>query len=352
LDNITHTLVGVTLVRAGFGVRTAGATATMVLASNIPDIDIVAAFDGSVAYFAAHRGASHGPLGVLLLGALAALVVVGWRALRRQTRATAWSGAPTLVGVGIAGALLHVLMDLPTIYGTRLLSPFDQTWYSLDWLPIIDVYLWGALVLGLVAARLRPAQRQAVARAVLVVAVGIYATRALAHGRALDLAANVRADGVRSPCASAPVLTRHPTLLEAARAGPGACLQAAALPTFFSPFEWRLVRQQSDGYEMRDVRVIRQAAAGPSIFVPSESNAWVAAARQAPTARVFFNFSRFPATRSAALQDGTRRVRAMDIRFLGPPPRGLEQDPQTRAPFLLTVEVSGTGAVRAARLGP
>ena len=33
--------------------------------------------------------------------------------------------------------LLHVLMDLPTSYGTRVLSPFD--WRCLvDWMPIID----------------------------------------------------------------------------------------------------------------------------------------------------------------------------------------------------------------------
>ena len=38
-----------------------------------------------------------------------------------------------------------MLMDLPTSYGTRVLSPFDTTWFAFDWLPIIDIYVWAML---------------------------------------------------------------------------------------------------------------------------------------------------------------------------------------------------------------
>jgi membrane-bound metal-dependent hydrolase YbcI (DUF457 family) len=349
LDNITHTLVRVTLVRAGLGARTSGAVSTMILASNLPDADIVTAFDGSLAYFAAHRGATHGPLGVLALGLLAALLVVGWRVVRPSTRAGAWTGFGTLVGVALAGSTLHVAMDLPTTYGIRLLSPFDETWFALDWLPIIDIYLWALLAAGFAAAWRRPASRQAIARGVLAAIVGFYGVRAIAHERALSTAASVRADGTSSPCASAPTLTRHPTVFEAAHAGPGQCVQAAALPTFFSPFTWRLIRQESGGYEMRDVTLGR--GAGAPIFVPSHHDDWIARARQTGTGRAFFNFSRFPASHSATLPDGSRRVRVMDVRFLGPPPRGLEPDPKAREPFVMTVEMTGDGTVRAERLG-
>ena len=348
MDNLTHTLVGVTLVRAGLGARTAGATSAMILASNLPDADIVTAVDGSLAYFAAHRGPTHGPLGVLGLAVVAALLVVGWRALRPSTRPEAWDGFGALCGVALTGTLLHVLMDLPTSYGTRLLSPFVDTWFALDWLPIIDVYVWALLGIGLLAAWLRPASRQAIARAVLVAIVCFYGVRAVAHDIALKMAAETRADGTPSPCASAPTLTRHPTIIEAADAGAGACLQAAALPTFFSPFTWRLVRQQSDGYELRDVTLGRGTTA--QTFVPSNNDVWVARARRTPTGRAFFAFSRFPATRSAALPDGTHRVRAMDMRFLDPTPRGLERDPPVRA-FVMTIEVASDGAVRSERLG-
>lgn len=351
MDNLTHTLVGVTLVRAGLGLRTRGATAAMILASNLPDADIVTAFWGSVAYLAAHRGPTHGPIGVVLFGLGAALLVVAWRAAREATRPRAWEGFATLCGVGITGTALHLLMDLPTTYGTRALSPFVETWYALDWLPIIEVYLWGLLVAGFVAARMRPARRQAIARAVLALTVLLYGARATAHARALDLAATTTAEGARARCASAPVVTRHPTVIEAASAGPGVCLQAAALPTFFSPFEWRLIRRQADGYEMRDVVLGRDEPVSPRVFVPAESDAWVARARASRTFRVFLGFSRFPATQSAALPDGTRRVRVVDVRFVGPHPRRLEADPPSRAPFVATVEIGPDGAIRNERLG-
>jgi len=349
LDNLTHTLVGVTLVRAGLGRGTAGATAAMIFASNLPDGDIVTAFGGSLAYFAAHRGPTHGPLGVLALSLVSALLVVAWRSLRASTRPEAWQGFKTLCGVALAGTVLHVAMDLPTVYGIRLLSPFVDTWFSLDWLPIIDVYVWAMLTMGFIAAWRRPASRTVIARVVLAAIVGFYGVRAVAHEVALGAAASTRADGTASPCASAPTLTRHPTMFEAAYAGPGGCLQAAALPTFLSPFEWRLIRQQSDGYEIRDITLGRGTLA--QIFVPSQNDVWVARARRTTTARIFYAFSRFPATRSAALPDGTRRIRAMDMRFIGPPPRGLEPDPQVRAPFVLTVEIASDGAVRSERLG-
>jgi len=349
LDNLTHTLVGVTLVRAGLGSRTAGATSAMILASNLPDSDIITAFDGSLAYFAAHRGPTHGPLGVVGLALVAALLVVAWRALRPSTRRHAWDGFGSLCGVAVTGTLLHVLMDLPTSYGTRLLSPFVDTWFAVDWLPIIDVYVWSLLLVGFIAAWRRPRSRQAIARAVLVAILCFYGVRAVAHEIALSAAARTRADGTSSPCANAPTMTRHPTLIEATYAGPGGCLQAAALPTFFSPFKWRLIRQQSDGYELRDVTLGRGTTA--QTFVPSQNDVWIARARRTPTGRAFFNFARFPAANSAALTDGTHRVRAMDVRFLGPPPRGLEPDPRAQAPFVMTIEIAGDGIVRSERLG-
>ena len=349
MDNLTHTLVGVTLVRAGLGRGAAGATATMMLASNLPDADIVTIFQNSLAYFAWHRGPTHGPIGIVLLGCLAALLVVAWRGLRASTRPGMWDNLSTLIAVGIFGTTLHVCMDLPTVYAVRLLSPFSDTWYSLDWVPIIDLYIWALLIGGLIVARIRGGSRRSIARVVLAGVLLVYAVRAGAHQLALHAAATTRADGTMAGCASAPTLTRHPTVIEAASAGPGACLQAAALPSFFSPLGWRLVRQQADGYELRDYTIGRGTSAG--IFLPSQHDTWVARARTSTTGRVFFGFSRFPAIRSAALPDGTHRVRALDVRFLGPPPRDLEPDPQARAPFVMTVDVAADGSLRSERLG-
>ena len=128
LDNLTHTLVGVTLVRAGLGGRVTGATAVIIVASNIPDADIVTALNGGVAYLAAHRGPTHGPIGVLLLALLSALLVTAVHAVLARRRPDAGTGGAgqlrflPLAGVALAGTTLHVLMDLPTSYGTRIPS--------------------------------------------------------------------------------------------------------------------------------------------------------------------------------------------------------------------------------------
>jgi membrane-bound metal-dependent hydrolase YbcI (DUF457 family) len=352
LDNITHTLTGLTLVRAGLGRDTRGATAAMLLASNAPDLDIISAITGgAVPYLAAHRGPTHGPLGIVGLAVVSALIVwiiLRWRGSREDVTL---SLLVRLVGVALAGSTLHVLMDLPTSYGVRLLSPFDTTWYALDWLPIVDIYLWGLLAAGLLAARLKPQQRTAIARVVMVGVVVFYAGRATAQRHALGVAAEFRADGSRANCATAPVLSTHPAVFEARIAGPGACLQAAALPTFLSPFRWQLIRQQTDGYELRQISILAPATEVPRIWIPSESDEWVAAARRTRTARVFLNFSRLPATRSVTERDGSHQVRLVDVRFVGGPFQW-ENEPQMRPPFVATVVLAPTGAVLREGLGP
>lgn len=352
MDNLTHTLVGVTLVRAGLGARTPGAMATMVIASNIPDADVVSAFGGAVDYLAAHRGPTHGLLGVVLLALVAGAIVAAWRARRRDSRAEALRSLVPLWKIALAGTVLHVLMDLPTSYGTRILSPFSDTWFALDWVPIIDIYIWAMLLIGIVVTWLKPGARRTIARVVLASIAAFYVVRAGAHLQALERAATTRADGSVAACASAPVLTRHPSVIVAAQAGPGDCLQAAALPGFLSPLQWRLIRQQADGYEMRDIRLGRAEPISPRVFIPSEGDAWVARARATQTARVFLSFSRFPASRSAIMSDGARRVQFVDVRFVGDPPRVLDLNPESRAPFLVTVEIAPSGTVLAERLGP
>ena len=83
-----------------------------------------------------------------------------------------------LVAVSIIGVLLHVLMDLPTSYGTRLLSPFDWHWFAVDWMPIVDIYLLVALASSVFSAVRPPAQRRAKAAVVLLLMATNYGVRA------------------------------------------------------------------------------------------------------------------------------------------------------------------------------
>src|SRR6476659_3659962 len=141
MDNLTHSLFGATLGRTSLGRAGRGTTAALVIASNLPDLDILASAGGAAKYLEWHRGITHGPLGVIGLGVLSAAIVVAARRLNTRWRTEEDAGFGLLAAVSIVAVLFHVLMDLPTSYGIRLLSPFSWRWYGLDWLPIIDIYL-------------------------------------------------------------------------------------------------------------------------------------------------------------------------------------------------------------------
>src|SRR5512140_1103120 len=153
MDNLTHTLFGATLARTPLGRAGRGTTAALLIASNAPDIDVVSAARGSIAYIHWHRGPTHGVLGILGLGALtSAIVWAVYRIIDRRSPATEREPAASfamLTAISMLAVAFHILMDLPTSYGTRLLSPFDWHWYAFDWLPIIDIYLIAALAIGL-----------------------------------------------------------------------------------------------------------------------------------------------------------------------------------------------------------
>jgi inner membrane protein len=55
LDNLTHSLFGLTLARTPLGRGGRASTIALVLASNAPDIDIVATAGGSTKYLEWHR---------------------------------------------------------------------------------------------------------------------------------------------------------------------------------------------------------------------------------------------------------------------------------------------------------
>jgi membrane-bound metal-dependent hydrolase YbcI (DUF457 family) len=74
MDNLTHTLTGVLLVRAGLGRLTPRSTWIAVTAANLPDIDSVVGL-WSIDYLNYHRHLTHSFLAVPIV-AFAALVIV------------------------------------------------------------------------------------------------------------------------------------------------------------------------------------------------------------------------------------------------------------------------------------
>jgi len=341
VDNLTHSLFALTLARTPLRRAGRGTTLTLLLASNAPDSDIVVAVArGGEAYLSAHRGSSHGPLGILALGFVVAVLVY---AIRKRGR------PPTpflnLVGVALIGTLGHVLMDLPTSYGTRLLSPFDRTWYAIDLMPIIDVYLLGLLATGLIVGRMNVAFRTHIAVGVVALMVANYALRTGLHAMALGRAGG---DG-------AAILNWWPDAPSPKLPSDYLCpvspctLGIAAMPTFGSPLTWRIVRQLSTGYEIREIDLLR-GADRPVAWLPHNADPAVDVARQASVSQSLLAFSRFPAARVEMLPHETT-VRIRDVRFLDVPVSGRSEEFRPGGLFAVRVRLDPHGRILEDRFG-
>ncbi len=369
MDNLTHTLFGATLGRTPLGRAGRGTTATLILASNAPDIDIVAAAGGALQYLEWHRGPTHGPIGIVLLGMASAGMVWLAHAIRAR-RTQSGSGAsppnfPALVVAGMVGVVFHVLMDLPTSNGTRALSPFSWTWFAWDWMPIIDIYRWITLATCLLFGRGSAAARRRNVAIAITIMAGIYGVRGVAHQRAIATAPRVFGPILPAPCpgvAPQSFVDRWPRPPAGADPEGGRCLiEIAAMPDFVSPFHWRLVAHVSNAYESQRINVLdrrysREPAATDAAWRRTlrEPNQWtpaVSAAAASQVGRVFLGFSRFPAARTSLERDGSIIVRWSDMRYI--PPGLPRNSPARRGSFFsATVRVGADGSILEQRLGP
>jgi len=398
VDNLTHSLFGATLARTPLARAGRGTTAALILASNAPDIDILAAAGGSLKYLEWHRGMTHGPLGLAGLAvASAAIVYVARAALDRHRAADANparlalsedhaaanrrrgtsdpraavhgrvnASFAMLVAVALVGVVFHVLMDLPTSYGTRLLSPFSWRWYAVDWMPIVDIYLWVALGSGLYIGRLSQEARRRNAVIALTFVAAVYGVRAFMHREALDLAPRLFGPTLPQRCDPAPavqpLIDSWPKPAPPPPADPAhRCLvEIAALPTFLSPFDWHVIAQTSNSYEIHDISLLdrrfREADAESGVFWRQTlryPNIWTPDVFRGASTRggqTFLGFSRFPAARSARDAGGAATVRFTDVRFVGVP--ALADQPVRRVqPFTLTIRFDAAGNLLSETLG-
>jgi inner membrane protein len=144
LDNLTHSLVGLFLARAGFKRVTAYGTAILVLAANAPDIDVISWFWGRPTWLHWHRNITHSLVGAPFM----ALLTVAMVALFARKQKINWRPAFWIAVLGVAS---HLILDLTNVYGVRLLLPFSGHWSHLDITPVVDFSIWAILLLGVVA---------------------------------------------------------------------------------------------------------------------------------------------------------------------------------------------------------
>jgi inner membrane protein len=146
LDNLTHSLVGLFLARAGFKRVTPYGTAILVLAANAPDGDVIGWFWGRPTWLHWHRNITHALLGAPPMAMLTVAVIA--LCVRNKIR---WWPAFWIALLGVAS---HLLLDLTNVYGVRLLLPFSGHWSHMDLTPVVDFAIWAILLLGVAAPAL------------------------------------------------------------------------------------------------------------------------------------------------------------------------------------------------------
>jgi inner membrane protein len=152
MDNVCHTLAGAALGEAGLKRHTRFGMATLMIASNFPDID-VGVFATDTLAMSFRRGWTHGVLGMALLPpVLAALIYVIGRA-RQPARDSRPVNLRGLLWLCYVGTIVHVFMDWLNSYGVRLLKPFSDRWFYGDALYIIDPVLYAVFGAAIILAR-------------------------------------------------------------------------------------------------------------------------------------------------------------------------------------------------------
>jgi hypothetical protein len=206
-----------------------------------------------------------------------------------------------------------------------LLSPFDCYWFGPEWLPIIDIYLLIVLGASLAFGRGSPESRRRNAAIALILMSANYGLRGAAHHRALALAPRVFGPTLPPPCSGGPSadmfvdrwpLPRPSSSLD--QPGRRCLVEIAAIPTFISPFRWRIVAHLSNAYELHDIDLLdprfltsmsapdgiwRTNVRYPDVWTPA-----VVAAAQSESAQVFLGFS----SRAIADRANRHHNRAMD----------------------------------------
>ena len=98
MEPLTHFLTGACLGRAGLNRKTALATATVTLAAEAPDLDVLGEVKGRLFAFAHHRGFTHSFLGIAIVSA----VVVGFVYLVWRLRGRKIKNPKSAAALGIA----------------------------------------------------------------------------------------------------------------------------------------------------------------------------------------------------------------------------------------------------------
>jgi len=358
MDNLTHSLVGLTAAKAGLEKLSPGATVLCLLAANAPDADIIVlAFGDRWDFLQHHRGITHAIVGVIALAILLPLIFYSvdrlWSRFRDRPPAVRLQG---LMLASFIVSATHPLLDWTNNYGIRFLLPWSQKWSYGDLVFIVDPYLW--LILGGAAFLLTARTRflkftwAAIAAVLTFLIVASPRSSMLPHPWLIAVLwilvlltlivlfvinARERWGGRIAFAAFALVLCywtvlafAHARALE--RGGEEATRVAsangevvdrlAAMPRLANPFRWDFVFDTDRATYRFDVGVTGDARIGNAVRYEKPTGELKAAldsiAQQKPV-RVFLGFARFPVLQLSDRDCVTRTlVQLADLRYTEP----------------------------------
>ncbi|MBV9763061.1 MAG: metal-dependent hydrolase [Acidobacteriaceae bacterium] len=301
MDNVTHTLTGLALSRAGLNRLCPRATLLLILSANAPDADVVSLLGGQLKHVEIHRGYTHSLLGLPFMAVLCVLIAAALGGRKRLRSKLLWTRAFLLCCIGVAS---HLLLDWTNAYGIRLLLPFSADWFHSDILGLYDPYIMAALVF----AALWPPFARLVSRE-----IGGPATTG--KGIAIFALAFFALFG----CARAMLHSQAVALLQSRLYEGQESLQAAALPDPFSPVRWRGVVETPQTFRLISVNPLGGLLpeGGRVFYKPALKPSLESAKRTQPFA-YFLYFSRFPVwseQRTAIDRTAKTRIDLVDLRF-------------------------------------
>ncbi|MEI6232792.1 MAG: metal-dependent hydrolase [Planctomycetota bacterium] len=145
MDNLTHSLCGWTLARAGLNRYSKWVTPLVIILANLPDVETVLLPGHTrAAYLLYHRGLTHS---VLMLTIYALVFGTLLWLIERRTAPTQKPAPWKAITICAAGLFSHLLLDWFNNYGVRPGLPFNSTWFYGDMIFIMDPWVW--LMFGL-----------------------------------------------------------------------------------------------------------------------------------------------------------------------------------------------------------
>lgn len=228
MDTITHGMIGALAGRAYAPRNDGGLTPTQrglagAVAAMLPDVDYVTFWIDPMQFLGSwHRGPSHSvlfvPLWAVLLG-----ITFAWVYGRKDCRREC-----TLIAA--LALLSHIASDLITVYGTAVLYPLSDWRPGLGSTMVIDPWLSGIALVGLLLCWRRP--EPGMARAAIAL-MGMYVSGQAALQLEAQRFAGERLD------ASAPAVPR-----------------AFAIAQPLSPLHWRVFVPTENGYQTSTIRLV------------------------------------------------------------------------------------------------